>query len=146
MLIAGLVLSVVGILLVPFVIVVVPFLLLVAVVGGFLAVAHAMGETHIRRRMAAGVMVGSANSYRYLRVGLGAIAGVARVDRLRLGTRGGTLISSRRSWPPGTATAGLVPFCFAPGSSRPARPVVPPDPDRRVPLATPQFGFSAVNA
>jgi len=74
MLITGLVLSVVGILLVPFVVIVFVLLLVTAIVGGFLAVAHAMGETRLRRRMAAGVMVGSANSYRYLLVGLGALA------------------------------------------------------------------------
>lgn len=73
MLITGLVLSVVGILLVPFVVVVIPFLLLAAAVAGFLAVAHTMGETHLRRRMAAGAMVGSANSYRYLMLGLAGI-------------------------------------------------------------------------
>jgi hypothetical protein len=76
MLITGLVLSVVGLLLVPFVVVVVPVLLMVALVGGFLGVAHAMGETHIRRRMAAGAMVGSPNSYRYLLVGLGVVGAV----------------------------------------------------------------------
>jgi hypothetical protein len=76
MLITGLVLSVVGILLVPFVVVVFVLLLVAAIVGGFLAVAHAIGETHIRRRMAAGIMVGSANSYRYLFIGLAGIAAV----------------------------------------------------------------------
>lgn len=76
MLITGLVLSVVGILLVPFVVIVVPLLLVTAVVSGFLGTAHAMGETHTRRRMAAGVIVGSANSYRYLTVGLGGVAAV----------------------------------------------------------------------
>ena len=76
MLITGLVLSVVGILLVPFVVIVVPLLLIAAVAGGFLAVAHAMGETHTRRRMAAGVVVGSPNSYRYLGIGLGGVAAV----------------------------------------------------------------------
>lgn len=76
MLITGLVLSVVGILLVPFVVIVVPLLLIAAIVSGFLAVAHAMGETHTRRRMAAGVIVGSANSYRYLTVGLGGTGAV----------------------------------------------------------------------
>lgn len=76
MLITGLVLSVVGILLVPFVIIVFPLLLVAAVVGGFLGVTHAMGETHLRRRMAAGVRVGSANSYRYLTTGLVGVAAV----------------------------------------------------------------------
>ena len=69
-------LSVVGILLVPFVVVVMPLLVLAALVGGFIAVAHAMGETHLRRRMAAGVIVGSANSYRYLLTGLAGLGAV----------------------------------------------------------------------
>ena len=42
--------------------------------AGILAVAHAMGETYTRRRMALGAMIGSPNSYRYLLVGLGALA------------------------------------------------------------------------
>jgi hypothetical protein len=76
MLITGLVLSVVGILLVPFIVIVFPLLLVAAIVGGFLGVMHAMGETHLRRRMAAGVVVGSANSYRYLSTGLLGVAAV----------------------------------------------------------------------
>ena len=75
MLLTGLVLSVVGILLVPFVMIVVPLIFVAAVVGGFLGVTHAMGETHTRRRMAAGVVVG-ANSYRYLTIGLTGVAAV----------------------------------------------------------------------
>ena len=75
-LITGLVLSVVGILLVPFVLIVFPLLLVAAIVGGFLGVTHAMGEIHLRRRMAAGVMIGSANSYRYLAIGLVGVAAV----------------------------------------------------------------------
>lgn len=74
MFVTGLLLSVVGIILVPFVLVVVPLALSVAVVAGFLAVAHAMGETRTRRRMAAGARIGSANSYRYLLSGLSAVA------------------------------------------------------------------------
>jgi hypothetical protein len=76
MLITGLVLSVVGILLVPFIVIVFPLILVAAIVGGFLGVTHAMGETHLRRRMAAGVVVGSANSYRYLGTGLLGVASV----------------------------------------------------------------------
>ena len=70
MLVVGLVLSVAGILLLPFAVAVFALLTVVAVVGGYLAVAHAMGETYTRRRMAQGVLVGSPNSYRYLLVGL----------------------------------------------------------------------------
>jgi hypothetical protein len=73
MLIVGLVLSVAGILLLPFAVAVYALLVIVGALGGFLAVAHAMGETYTRRRMALGV-IGSPNSYRYLVIGLGALA------------------------------------------------------------------------
>jgi MFS family permease len=76
MLVVGLILSVAGILLLPFAVAVFALLAVVAVVGGYLAVAHAMGETYTRRRMALGVVIGSPNSYRYLLVGLVALASV----------------------------------------------------------------------
>lgn len=76
MLVVGLALTVVGVLLIPFVVIVYALLILVSVVGGFLAVAHAMGETHARRRMARGVWVQAANSYRYMLVGLAALMSV----------------------------------------------------------------------
>jgi hypothetical protein len=74
MLIVGLILSVAGILLLPFAVTVYALLVVVGALGGFLAVAHAMGETYIRRRMAMGAVIGSPNSYRYLLLGLGALA------------------------------------------------------------------------
>jgi hypothetical protein len=74
MLVVGLILSVAGILLLPFAVAVFAMLAVIGVVGGFLAVAHAMGETYTRRRMALGVVIGSPNSYRYLLVGLVALA------------------------------------------------------------------------
>jgi hypothetical protein len=73
MLVVGLILTVAGALLVPFAVVVYTLLAIIAVLGGVLAVAHAMGETITRRRMARGVTM-SPNSYRYLLTGLGAIA------------------------------------------------------------------------
>ncbi|HEX6614771.1 MAG TPA: hypothetical protein VF046_00555 [Gemmatimonadales bacterium] len=73
MLVVGLILSVVGIVLVPFVVVVYALLVVVCGLGGFLAVAHTMGETYTRRRLALGA-VGSPNSYRYLLVGLSGVA------------------------------------------------------------------------
>ena len=76
MLVVGLVLSVAGILLLPFAVAVFAMLTVIAVVGGYLAVAHAMGETYTRRRMAMGVVIGSPNSYRYLLVGLLGLASV----------------------------------------------------------------------
>ena len=74
MLVVGLILSVAGILLLPFAVAVFAMLAVIGIVGGFLAVAHAMGETYTRRRMALGAVIGSANSYRYLLVGLLALA------------------------------------------------------------------------
>jgi hypothetical protein len=74
MLVVGLILSVVGIVLLPFAVVVYALLVIVGVLGGYLAVAHAMGETYTRRQLALGAMIGSPNSYRYLLVGLGALA------------------------------------------------------------------------
>jgi succinate dehydrogenase hydrophobic anchor subunit len=74
MLVVGLILSVAGILLLPFAVIVYGLLVVVGAVGGYLAVAHAMGETYTRRQLALGVHIGSPNSYRYLLVGLGALA------------------------------------------------------------------------
>jgi hypothetical protein len=76
MLVVGLILSVAGILLLPFAVAVFAMLVVIAVVGGYLAMAHAMGETYTRRRMALGVVIGSPNSFRYLLVGLLALASV----------------------------------------------------------------------
>ncbi len=73
MLVVGLVLSVAGILLVPFAVIVFALLLIVAVLGGFLAIAHAMGETLTRRQLARGASIASANSYRYVVVGLAGV-------------------------------------------------------------------------
>ncbi len=72
MLIVGLILTVAGILLIPFVVIVFALLLIAGVVGGALAVAHAMGESITRRQMAQGRAL-SPNSYRYLVVGLACI-------------------------------------------------------------------------
>lgn len=70
MLVVGLLLSVVGVLLIPFAVLAYVLLLLIGVVGGYLAVAHALGENYTRRRLAMGISVASPNSYRYLLVGL----------------------------------------------------------------------------
>lgn len=74
MLVVGLILTVAGVLLVPFAVIVFALLLIVGVLGGFLAIAHAMGESLTRRRLAQGVTIRSANSYRYVAVGLGGVA------------------------------------------------------------------------
>ncbi len=73
MLVVGLVLSVAGILLVPFAVIVFTLLLVLAILGGFLSVAHAMGESLTRRQLAQGAAIASANSYRYVIVGLAGV-------------------------------------------------------------------------
>ncbi|HET9064597.1 MAG TPA: polymer-forming cytoskeletal protein [Gemmatimonadales bacterium] len=75
MLVVGLVLTVAGALLVPFAAAVYVILAIVAVLGGVIAVAHAMGETITRRRMARGLAV-SPNAYRYVATGLMGMAGI----------------------------------------------------------------------
>jgi hypothetical protein len=70
MLVVGLLLSVVGVLLIPFAVLAYGLLLLLGIVGGYLAVAHALGESYTRRRLALGKTASSPNSYRYVLVGL----------------------------------------------------------------------------
>ncbi len=76
MLMVGLVLTLVGILLVPFVAVAYLAAALVALAGGYLAVAHAVGETFTRRRMAHGAFVRAPNAYGYLFTGLVGLLGL----------------------------------------------------------------------
>jgi len=76
MLIVGLVFTLVGILLLPFAAVAFVLAACVAFVGGYLAVAHAIGETVTRRRMAHGVFVRAPNAYGYLFAGLIALLGL----------------------------------------------------------------------
>ncbi len=66
----GLVLTVVGIVLVPFAAVAMAVVTLLAVVGGYLATARSAGEAYLRRRMALGHAVGGWLSYRYVVYGL----------------------------------------------------------------------------
>jgi hypothetical protein len=73
LLVAGLALTVVGLLLVPFAAAAAALLIGSAVLFGMLAVSHAIGETLTRRRMARGQAL-SPNSYRYLLTGLGGVA------------------------------------------------------------------------
>jgi hypothetical protein len=63
-----------GILLLPFAVIVYALLVIVGVVGGFLAMAHAMGETWTRRRQASGVMLGNPGSTRFVMMGLAVTA------------------------------------------------------------------------
>ena len=72
MIVVGLALTVVGILLVPFAVAVYLLLAIVTLLGGYLAVAHAMGEVRARRRMAAGALGVGTSGYAYVAFGLAA--------------------------------------------------------------------------
>ncbi|HYA53242.1 MAG TPA: hypothetical protein VEG33_19000 [Streptosporangiaceae bacterium] len=76
MLIVGLIFTIVGILLLPFAIPAFVIAACLAVLGGYLAVAHAVGETVSRRRMANGAFVRSPNAYGYLFTGLIGLLGL----------------------------------------------------------------------
>lgn len=76
MMIVGLVLTIVGILVLPFAALAFVLGTALAVLGGYLAVAHAVGETVTRRRMANGAFVRSPNSYGYIFTGLVGLLGL----------------------------------------------------------------------
>jgi hypothetical protein len=76
MLIVGLIFTLVGILLLPFAAVAFVIAAILAAVGGYLAVAHAIGETVTRRRMAHGAFVRAPNAYGYLFAGLIGLLGL----------------------------------------------------------------------
>jgi len=76
MLVVGLALTIVGILLIPFVAVAYVLGAALALLGGYLAIAHAVGETVTRRRMANGAFVRSPNSYGYIFTGLVGLLGL----------------------------------------------------------------------
>ncbi len=76
MMIVGLIFTLVGILLLPFAIVAFAVAAILAMVGGYLAIAHAIGETVTRRRMANGAFVRAPNAYGYLFAGLLGLLGL----------------------------------------------------------------------
>lgn len=76
MLIVGLVFTIVGILLLPFAAVAFVLAAAGALLGGYLAIAHAIGETFTRRRMAHGAFVRAPNAYGYLFTGLIGLLGL----------------------------------------------------------------------
>jgi hypothetical protein len=148
MLIVGLVLTVAGALLVPFGIVVYGLLAIVAIVGGLLAVAHAMGETITRRRMAQGLKV-SPNSYRYLLTGLLvlSIAWLAWVAFGWVPIAGGLVFSAAAilTWFVGTVGFGAALLSRGGIREHFAGRIIPPEmlTDEYL-WATPQFGVPAV--
>ncbi|HTT68479.1 MAG TPA: hypothetical protein VMF70_10655 [Gemmatimonadales bacterium] len=76
MLVVGLIFTIVGILLLPFAVIAFLIAACLSVLGGYLAVAHAVGETVSRRRMANGAFVRSPNAYGYLFTGLIGLLGL----------------------------------------------------------------------
>lgn len=148
MLVVGLVLTVAGALLVPFGVVVYSLLVIVAILGGVFAVAHAMGETITRRRMAQGLMV-SPNSYRYLVTGLGALAltWLAWVVFGWVPIAGGLILTAALlgTWFVGTVGFGAALLSRGGIREHFAGRIVPPEmlTDEYL-WATPQFGVPAV--
>ena len=148
LLVLGLVLSIVGILLLPFVAVVVPLIALAAVLAGFLGALHAMGETRVRKRMAAGELAGSPNSYRFLMIGLTGV-GLLWLTWAGFGgipVAGGLvlLVALVTTWV--VASAGLGAFLLSRGGLRadPGGRLLPPEALTDEYLwATPRYGVAA---
>ena len=76
MLIVGLIFTIVGILLLPFAVIAFVALAVAAALAGYLAVAHAVGETWTRRRMANGAFVRHPTAYGYVFTGLVGLLGL----------------------------------------------------------------------
>ncbi len=76
MMVVGLALTVVGIIVIPFAISAFLVALLLAVLGGFVAVARSVGEIYLRRKMARGEAVATWGSYRYIVYGLLALLAI----------------------------------------------------------------------
>ena len=149
MIVVGLVLSVAGILLLPFAVVAYVLLAVVGLVGGYLAVAHALGETYTRRRLARGTAVASANSYRFLATGLAAMLALWAAWAL-FGwvpvagelVRGAAILLT---WLLGTAGFGAALLSRAGVRENFAGRIIPPEALTDEYLwATPQFGVPAV--
>jgi len=69
-LVVGLILTVVGIVVVPVAIAAFALALVLAVIGGYIAAARALGELYVRRRLAQGAFVGGDTPYRAILLGL----------------------------------------------------------------------------
>ena len=149
MLVVGLALTIVGVLLIPFVVVAYLLLVVVGLLGGLLAVSHAMGETWIRRRLASGADLGSPNSFRYLIVGLaGALAVWATWVLVGWVPVAGNLVRIAAvlfTWLLGTAGFGAMLLSRAGIRENFAGRLIPPEALTDEYLwATPQFGVPAV--
>ncbi|MEI2719395.1 MAG: polymer-forming cytoskeletal protein [Gemmatimonadales bacterium] len=148
MLIVGLVLTIAGTVLVPFAAVVYVLIAIIALVGGLLAVAHAMGETITRRRMAQGIMV-SPNAYRYVITGLASLATIwlAWVGFGWVPVAGGFVFAGAVLLTWSVATVGFGAALLSRGGVREhfAGRILPPElmTDEYL-WATPQFGVPAV--
>jgi hypothetical protein len=149
MLVVGLVLSVAGILLLPFAVVAYVLLVILGVVGGYLAVAHAIGETYTRRRMARGSTLASPNSYRYLLAGLiGLFALWAAWSLFGWVPVAGEIVRAAAvlvTWLLGTVGFGAALLSRAGARENFAGRLIPPEALTDEYLwATPQFGVPAV--
>jgi hypothetical protein len=76
MLLLGLALTVIGVVLIPFAVIGFAIAAVLAVVGGYIAVARSVGEAYLRGRMSQGYTVGGWLSYRYIIYGLAGLMAV----------------------------------------------------------------------
>jgi hypothetical protein len=112
MLVVGLVFTIVGILVLPFAVAAYVLGAILAVIVGYLAVAHAVGERFARRRMAHGAFVRAPNAYGYLFTGLVGLLGLWAASAL-FGWAGPVVILLRVAavivtWMAGTVGFGAV--------------------------------------
>ncbi|MGH7732814.1 MAG: hypothetical protein ACREOE_03695 [Gemmatimonadales bacterium] len=149
MMVVGLALTVVGIVLVPFAIVVYVLLAVVAILGGLLGAAHAMGETWTRRRLATGGGAFGMNSYSYLVIGLGFLLVLWACDILFGWVPiAGSLVAALAilvSWLVATAGFGAALLSRAGLKDAFSGRIIPPEALTDEYLwATPQFGVPAI--
>ena len=149
MLVVGLLLSVVGVLLIPFAVLAYILLLLIGVVGGYLAVSHALGESYTRRRLAMGASA-APNSYTYLLVGLVAMLALwAAWVAFGWVPVAGTLIGGAAflvTWLLGTVGFGATLLSRAGMKESFAGRIIPPEALTDEYLwATPQFGVPSAS-
>ena len=144
----GLVLTVVGVLLLPFAALIIGLLLAVLLFGGALAAAHAAGETYTRRRLAQGAILPT-NSFRYIILGI-AVPGSLWLVWAVFGwvPLAGTLLELAAvavTWVLVTAGFGAALLSRAGVRENFAGRIVPPEALTDEYLwATPQFGVPAV--
>jgi len=148
MIVIGLALTIAGALLIPFAVAVYILVVLITTIGGLLAVAHAIGERITHRQLARGVVV-SANSYRFVAIGLatGAMIWLAWVAFGWVPVAGTLMLVAAALTTWSLATVGFGAALLSRGGIREhfaGRLIAPEMMTDEYLWATPQFGVPAV--